>query len=102
MGDFFCILLSSLSDRLPGGEYTAESFSKMNKSMNILETPKLLLMVSIRTRRSGLMKKPETKNVLTLSLQRDSVTRFFIPCFFFIKQLLLVPMGMPRNNFEFV
>ncbi len=45
MGDFFYILLSRLSDRLPGGEYTGESLSKMNNSMNILETPKLLLMV---------------------------------------------------------
>ncbi len=78
MGDYFyplargpwlkSILLPSPSDQHPGGQYTGESLSKMNNSMNILYTPKLLLMVSIGTRRSGLMKKPDTKDVMTLSL----------------------------------
>ncbi len=45
------------SDRLPSGEYIRESLSKMNNSTNIVLTPKLLLVVSIKTRRSGLMKK---------------------------------------------
>jgi hypothetical protein len=71
MGDFFyplargpwlkSFLLSSPSDRLPGGEYTGELILKMNNSTNISCTPVLLLMVATRTRRSGLMKKTRHK-----------------------------------------
>jgi hypothetical protein len=56
-------LLSSPSDRLPSGEYTGESLSKTSNSSNILYTPKLLVRMFIRARRSGLMKKQATRKM---------------------------------------
>ncbi len=50
------------------------------------------------------MHRTRSKSVCVFSvhcyLDRRSVTRFFVSGFF-IKQHLLVPIGMPRNDFEF-
>jgi hypothetical protein len=47
--------------------------------------------------------KRKTKNIFLISVlkinRRDNVTRFFVSVFF-SKQLLLVPIGLPRNDFK--
>ncbi len=41
-------------------------------------------------------------NLITICVYvKETVSRDFSPSVFFIKQLFLVPMGMPRNDFEF-
>ncbi len=64
--------LSSSSDRFPRGEYIGESLSKMKNSTCILYTPKLLLMVSRRTRRSGLIKRIRHKKCHDTITLRDT------------------------------
>jgi hypothetical protein len=56
------LLCSSSLDRLPGGQYTRVSLSKMNNSKNILYITKLIFLVSITTRRSG--EKTQTLKML--------------------------------------
>ncbi len=71
MGDYYYSLVRGLSFkilltprfsvRLPGSEYTGESILKSNNSTNILSNLKLLLTVSVGTRRSGLRQKTRHK-----------------------------------------
>ncbi len=54
--------------RLPGGEYTGKSITNTNNSTNIRLDSKSSPGMYKGTRKSCLMKKPESKNLVTLSL----------------------------------
>jgi hypothetical protein len=54
--------------RLPGCEYTRELITNSNNSSHILKKSKSFLGVSNGTRRRCLMKKPVSKNLVTLFL----------------------------------
>jgi hypothetical protein len=56
----------------------------------------MLALISV-----GLTSRLEVNQHVSLTL-KDSVTRLFTSGFFFITQLLLVPIGMPRNYFDFL
>jgi hypothetical protein len=61
-------LLPKDSNQLPGGFITGESITDTNNSTNIRKNLKLFLCIPIGTRSSCMIKKPETKNLVTLSL----------------------------------
>jgi hypothetical protein len=56
------------SNRLPGVFIARESITNTNNSTNIRQNSKSFLCLSIGTRRSCLMKKPDMKNLVTLFL----------------------------------
>jgi hypothetical protein len=80
-------VFTTRESQLPGDEYTGLSITNSNKSLNLRKNLKSFLGVSNGTRRRFLMKKPESKNLVTpvVTMQiRSAIILLYIYMYIYI------------------